>query len=99
MSWSISFIGQPVKVIEALKEESAKLTGQSKIEYDSALPHLVGLVENNFATDGCGYTPPLVKLNASGSGTARKDPSTGDVEKQLQRSCRVSLEDFYSKLV
>lgn len=36
MSWSVSFLGKPDKVVEALELESTKQTGQCKIEYDDA---------------------------------------------------------------
>jgi hypothetical protein len=67
MSWSIQFIGKPEKVAEALHANSEKLSGNSKIEYDSALPHLLGLVNENF-----GFDFP-VKLAASGSGSDKPD--------------------------
>ncbi len=92
MSWSIHFIGKPEKVAEALKANAAKLEGQSKLEYEAALPNLVSLVENNFAGDGTGYTPPLVRIEANGSGVARED-------RQLQRSCTVKLEPFYAQVL
>jgi hypothetical protein len=38
---------------------------QSKLEYDSALPHLVGIVKENFGTN-----VPIVKLSAAGHGYA-----------------------------
>jgi len=62
MSWSIQFIGKPDKVVTALQEQSGKLTGESKVEYDSALPHLVGLVNENHGAD------ILIKLAAAGHG-------------------------------
>jgi hypothetical protein len=85
MSWSVQFIGKPEKVVEALNAESEKLNGQSKVEYDSALPHLVALVNENFGT---GYP---VKLAASGHGTVYTDKS--------DRQLTVSLESIYGLLV
>jgi len=87
MSWSISFIGAPEKIVTALQENSEKLSGQSKIEYDSALSSLVGLVKENF-----GGANQLLKINASGHGFANS------VE-QLTRQCTVSIEVFYSTLL
>jgi hypothetical protein len=63
MSWSVGFIGKPEKVVEALQSHSEKLNGESKVEYDSALPHLIGVVNENF-----GHDYPI-KLTASGHGT------------------------------
>lgn len=63
MSWSISFIGKPEKVVEALEAHSSKLDGYSKVEYDKALPHMVGIVKENFGNEG-----ELVKCTASGHG-------------------------------
>lgn len=87
MSWSITFIGKPENVAKALEEQSAKLEGQSKVEYDSALPHFVALVKENF-----GDTPPMIKINASGHGYA----SGGE---QKQRQCVVSVELWYGTIV
>jgi len=64
MSWSVNFIGKPEKVSEALMAQSAQMNGDSKVEYDAALPHLVALVNENFGNDS------PVKLAASGHGTA-----------------------------
>lgn len=51
MSWSISFVGTPEKISEALIAHSDKVSGQSKQEFEEALPHLKALVESN--TQGC----------------------------------------------
>jgi hypothetical protein len=85
MSWSISFIGKPEKVVEALTAESLKLSGESKKEYDSALPHLIGLVNENFGT------PYFIKLAASGHGTVYTDRS--------DRQLTASIELVYGLLV
>lgn len=85
MSWSVSFIGKPEKVIEALTAYSEKMNGQSKVEYDSALPHLIGLMNENYGID---YP---VKLAASGHGTVYTDRS--------DRQLAVSIETIYGLLV
>lgn len=85
MSWSISFIGKPEKVVEALQKQSETLTGESKKEYDSALSHLIGLVNENFGT------PYPVKIAASGHGTVYTDKSN--------RQLSVSLDVVYGLLV
>lgn len=87
MSWSITIIGKPENVAKALEEQSAKLTGQSKVEYDDALPHFAALVNQNFGAD-----PSLVRIIASGHGYASEGV-------QKQRQCTVTLECFYGTLV
>jgi hypothetical protein len=87
MSWSITFIGKPENIALALEEESTKLDGQSKLEYDSALPHLVALVKENFGND-----KPIVKVAANGYGYA-----VGDEQKE--RYLAVSVERIYGTLV
>jgi len=93
MSWSIAFIGKPQKVAEALEAESAKMSDQSKIEYDTALPHLVGLVKNNFVDEAkYGSKEPMLKINASGHGNVQNG-------EQIQRQVSVSIENIYNVLV
>ena len=86
MSWSIQFIGKPERVAEALTAQSEKFDSVSKIEYDAALPHLVGLVNQNF---GHQY---LLKLQASGGGY-----SIGGTARD--RQLVVNLELVYGVLV
>ena len=90
MSWNITFIGDPANVVKALEEESAKLTGPSKAEYDAALPHLVGLVKENFNNNGTGI---VVKVAASGHGY------TGTDGIDQFRQCAASVEQLYGVLV
>lgn len=66
MSWSVTFIGKPENVSKALKEHSEKIDGYSKVEYDAALPHLDGLVTQNFNTQFPDSI--VVRVNASGHG-------------------------------
>lgn len=104
MSWSFNAIGKPALIAQALEEESKRLSGQSKVEFDAAKPHLVELLNNNFATSGSGYNEPLVQFEASGSGMAKTEVSTadnGNVEtvKQVQRNCSVSIKPLYGKLL
>lgn len=80
-------IGSPENVAKALTEQSEKMEGQSKVEYDSALPHIVGLVKENFGDDG-----PIIKLSASGHGYSVDG-------EQKQRQCVVTLERIYGTLV
>jgi hypothetical protein len=85
MSWSVQIIGKPEKVAAELDAESAKLTEQSKIEYDEALPHLKAMVLQNVGQD---Y---LVEINANGHATFVNG-------KRTYGSVNVTLKPFYSKL-
>lgn len=85
MSWSITVIGKPENVAVALELESNKMDGQSKIEYESALPNLVGLVKENF-----GNASQIIKISANGHGFSG-DPS--------YRQCAVSIESLYGSIV
>jgi hypothetical protein len=87
MSWSITLIGKPENIATALTAQSEKFDGQTKIEFDAALPHLVGLVSQNFAN-----ITPVLKLEASGHGYA----TNGE---QVQRTCLVKIESLYGQLV
>ena len=64
MSWSVNFIGSPENVSKALDANSANLTGQSKVEYDAALPHIKALVEQNVNNN----YPICIKVDANGHG-------------------------------
>lgn len=105
MSWSIALIGKPENVVKALHQESEKLSGQSKIEFDDAKPHLIGLVEQNFNSNHPDSVP-VIKLTASGSGGSSRetvtDAATGAVTvttKQHYRSCTAAIDNFYARLV
>jgi hypothetical protein len=93
MSWSVSLAGNPAKVVAALEAESAKQTGQCKIEFDDALPHLVGLVNQNFQNrEGDQYPQPSITLEACGSGSSQDG-------KQLNRDIQVTLKRSAHKIV
>lgn len=84
MSWSVTFIGKPDNIVKALEENSSKLSGQSKEEYDAALPHLIGLIKQNYNSK----VDPALKLVASGHGA-----NYGDAEgAQKYQQCTVSME-------
>lgn len=87
MSWSVYFMGTPTKVAAALTAQSETMNGQSKAEYDDALPHLVALVQQNFGNDG-----EIVKIAANGRGLS----TNGE---QTQRHCSVTIESVYGVLV
>lgn len=88
MSWSITLVGKSENIAKALEEYAIKLTGQSKEEYESALPHLVGLVKENFSKT----SPPMLKIEAAGSGYADKG-------EQVNRNCVVSIQAWYGTIV
>lgn len=83
MSWSITLIGKTDNIVKALEEQSAKLEGGSKVEFDAALPHLVGLVKENFNNIG----NPVMQLTAAGHGH------------DSYRHCTVSLQFLGGTLV
>lgn len=90
MSWSVNIIGHPENIASALTVESEKQEGQSKVEFDAALPHMVALVKENF--NPAGLPPPVVKLTANGHGYANADG-------QQQRYFAASIEVVYATLV
>ena len=87
MSWSVYYMGKPAKVAEALTAYSGQLSGQSKDEYDAALPHLAALVNQNFGNEG-----ELIKIAASGHGTIVNGEPT-------QNHCSVEITSVYGVLV
>jgi hypothetical protein len=89
MSWSIGFIGTPEKIIVELNKTSEGLDGQSKVEFDSALPNLIGIINDNFDSNG---NQVVLKVQASGHGYASS-------EKQINRQCLVSVERFYGAIL
>jgi hypothetical protein len=85
MSWSASFIGNPEKVVEALNKQSEGLTGNSKTEFDAALPNLIGLINQNFHSNP--DYKPVLKIEANGHGN------------DGERNCSVKIERIYGVLV
>lgn len=72
MSWSKTLIGKAPAVVRELKAYSEKLNGDSKAEYDAALPHMVALVSQNFVSDSAkakGYLEQTLHVEASGHGS------------------------------
>lgn len=98
MSWSVQYIGKAADVIAALETHGEKIGehyAQSKAAYEEAKPHLIGLVQQNFVSEEAkenGYTEPVIKITASGSGAAKDG-------QQMNRSCSVSLEQLYGVLL
>lgn len=91
MSWSIGLIGTPDNICAALDEQSGKMDGQSKVEFDAALPHLKALVSDNFNKQ---YGPPSLLLEASGHGSVNMQ--TGE---QTQRYVQVSIKGVPARVV
>lgn len=88
MSWSISFIGTPAKISEAIDKFSESASGQSKAEFDKVKEHLKALVGNNFSH----HSEPVVRLVANGHGSFYKD-------QQESGHLQVSIEPVYGLLV
>lgn len=63
MSFSVTFIGKPEAIKRKLAEESAKLTSQSKTEFDAILPALETILDQQVG-DG-----KAVRLSANGHAT------------------------------
>jgi len=85
MSWSINLIGNPENVVKALEHHSTVIDGQSKEEFDSALPHFIGLLKQNY-----GSYPVTINFQASGHGYDASEPF---------RQCQVKMELLYGILV
>ena len=85
MSWSVSAAGTRAEIAAELDRYGAQLTGQSKIEFDGAVPHLKALVEQNFHKDG----DPKLQLSAYGSGWAA---TSAEGTEQVSRDCGVTLK-------
>lgn len=89
MSWSVSCVGTRDAICRHLDEQSTKLTGFSKEEFDAALPHMKGLVNQNISKSAPNR---LIKLVASGHGSKSGDEIT-------DLNCVVSIEPFWGHLV
>lgn len=91
MSWSISLIGKPENVVEALTAHSASLTGQSKVEYDETYPAIATLVSQNVNGNAPGNN--VIKVVANGHANIGTDGI------KTYGQCSVVIEPFYSVLV
>ncbi len=60
MSFSVMFVGKPDAIKRKLAEESAKLTGQSKTEFDAVLPALETILDQQVG-DG-----KVIRLSTNG---------------------------------
>lgn len=97
MSWNVNMTGRPEKIVEALRAEAEKMGSpgsQSREEYEAALPHLVGLVEQNIAgVPSNPEYPKMISINASGHGSKGKDGVWTD------RNCSVSISFNYTRFL
>jgi len=87
MSWSVQFVGKPDAVVRALEGhiEKNRLTGQSKAEYEEALPALKTLVQGNAGLVvvnlvASGHASFQDGVKTSGSVSVKLDPCYGLVE-------------------
>jgi len=62
MSFSVSFVGKPKAIKRKLAEESARLTGQSKEEFDAVCPALDTILDQQMGNGA-------VHLSANGHAT------------------------------
>lgn len=94
MSWSVSMVGEPAGIELELVAESARQSGQCKVEFDAALPHLIGLVRENYRVESEHSQwagTPVLSLVASGSGIEKGGT-------QVSRSCSVKIEQIAQRL-
>lgn len=96
MSWSVNFVGKPEAIAKEMEAYSSVLTGESKTEYDAALPHMTAILRQNFTWDESSYPLPIIRFNASGHGI---HVLLADGQKQTFGQCSVSMETLYGKLL
>jgi hypothetical protein len=90
MSWSVTVIGRPDKVVAELDKYGDSLNGQSRDEFTEAKPHLVGLVKLTVGDT------LVVRLEASGHASFE---STGfATSAKVRGACIVKLEPSYATL-
>lgn len=63
MSFSVSFIGKPDAIKNALAKESDRLTGQSKDEFDAVKPAIEAILDQNMNLGG---DPSVLQVEANG---------------------------------
>lgn len=87
MSWSVSFIGKPDKVATKLEEQVDIYQGDSKKEYEEALPFLKGLLALN-----TGHPDEVMQVTAAGHAYIVDG-------KKVNSRCTVKIEAIYGVLV
>lgn len=89
MSFSVTFIGKPAAIKRKLEEESARLTGQSKAEFDAVRPALDTILDQNVGNS-------VVQLHANGHATFEQRPPQADAESLVPvktfGSCNVDVK-------
>lgn len=90
MSWSTSTTGTPEQCKAYLQEYGSTLTDQSKQEYDAALPHILGIVEQNFGNPG-----RHISVLAYGHGGERHQ---AEGSPQSYRECTVTVKEWDPKI-
>ena len=63
MSFSVSFVGRPDAIKRELENESQRLTGASKEEFDAIRPALEAVIDQNVAASG---PSPALHVEANG---------------------------------
>lgn len=81
MSFSVNLIGKPEAIKRKLAEESERLTGQGKVEFDAVKPALDILLDQQ-VNNG------IVQLNCNGHATTTGD----DQHLKTYGSCSVELK-------
>ncbi len=87
MSWAVNFIGKPEKVAEALEKRSDSFSGNNRVGYDLAKPHLIALVKQNTDADS------ILRVVACGEWFDQVDGRPGF------RICSASVESVPSEPV
>jgi hypothetical protein len=99
MTWIVNAVGKPENVISYLKAQTESFSGNSLAEYKDALPHLIGLVEQNFRKDAPADMVGMIKLEASGTGLVEKHNDYPGPPLPIRRTCSVRIEPFNNNLV
>jgi hypothetical protein len=95
MSWTVAIVGRPHAIKKALEAQAGSLTGQSREEYERALPHLVALVTLNEPSNE--LSKDAVEIVASGHASIR---THGDGTKTVDySSCNVSIKRLGAMIV
>ncbi len=87
MSWNFNAVGTAENLAKALDSESARLSGDSKTEFDAAKPNLQGLLAMNVSN-----YPRILRLDASGHASTSQGVVT-------ESTCNVSLVGLNAQLV
>jgi hypothetical protein len=86
MSFSVSYIGKPEAIKRKLQEESNRLTGQSKTEFDTVRPALDTVLDQQVANG-------VIMLSANGHANFDKDGV------KTYGNCNVDVKSLGSQLV